>query len=180
MSDRLEAEAVQLFFSRGNVGNTMVAMCVNAKAQGDVITHVVTVMLKTPIQIQFTVLGLQPFQGKDLLIPYNFMSVEQREYVLRALREQHVWTVFEKSMTLRRQAQQRSLDPLDVLEGMCDKLLATKAYPDHQTRLVLCNIILQRIRASVPFSCAIQNGLNARLFSRREPDGGDAVPRADE
>jgi len=170
--EKLEDEAVQLFFSRGHIANSLVAMCTTAKCQGDVITHVTTTMLRAPMQIQLTVLGMQPFMSKDLLFPYTHMNAQQREFILKALHVERAWTVFDSSMTLRRSGQPRHLSQLDILEGLCEKLLATKAYDDEHTRVVLCNIILQRVRASVPFSCALQNGLNARLF--RSGDGGDA------
>jgi len=160
----IEDEAVRLFFSRGRVGNSLVVMCDNAKSTGDVITHVASVMIRTPLQIQLTLLGLQPFLGKDLLIPYDQMDSGQKEFVSKSLKEDKAWTVFESSMTLRCPNKNRMLDPLDVLEGMCQKLLGSTLHPDEQLRLVLCNIILQRVRACVPLSCALQNGLNKRLF----------------
>jgi len=184
MSQEIENEAIQLFFSRENVGNSLVIMCNNSKLTGDVITQVATAMMKTPIQIQLTLIGLQPFTGKELMVPYEHMNVSQKEFISRSIKDDKLWTVYDSSMTLRSPNKNVLIDPLDVLEGLCQKVLSTTAYDNEKLRLVLCNIILQRVKSSVPLSCALQNGLNQRLFKGDgtgiQTDGGNSSGRMNE
>lgn len=42
-------------------------------------------------QIQLTAAGVQPFAGKDLLIPWHQMSPEQRELLLDLVRDTELW-----------------------------------------------------------------------------------------
>lgn len=46
-------------------------------------------------------------------------------------------------------------------------MLASKTHTNTMSRLAICNIILQRVQASVPLSNSVQARLNATLFGGR-------------
>jgi hypothetical protein len=51
-----------------------------------------------------------------------------------------------------------------VLEALCASVLASTAYPDKRLRVAICNILLQRVQASIPIERGVQTVLNQRLF----------------
>ena len=51
-----------------------------------------------------------------------------------------------------------------MLESFCAHILCTKVLHDLSTRVALCNILLQKMQATVPISKGVQAQLNARLF----------------
>ena len=72
------------------------------------------------------------------------------------------------SMIYRRKGASAGLAPLDVLEAICTQILSCKRYSDSKARVAVCNIVLQRVQASVPMSQSLQAELNARLFPKQE------------
>lgn len=93
------------------------------------------------------------------------MDQAQREYLLDLTSEHSKWAVHESSMLWRRRGARVKLPALDILEAMCAQILsAEKAYADPRARVAICNIVLQRVQASVPLTPALQAELNARLF----------------
>ena len=75
------------------------------------------------------------------------------------------WIIHDNVMLYRRSGRRKELKAVDILESVCNQLLtANKTYPDPRARLALCNIVLQRIQASVPLSQGLQAELNNRLF----------------
>ena len=93
------------------------------------------------------------------------MDQPQRDFLLELTSNQSKWSLYESSMVWKRKGARTTLPALDVLEAMCTKILSAKtAYADPKARVAICNIVLQRVQASVPLSPALQAELNARLF----------------
>ena len=129
----------------------------------DPVTQTVLTMLACPVQVQLTAIGLQPFKGKELTFPYQKMSSEQKEVLKRALlKGSAAWNMYEHALAHRVRGE--SLRPLDVLEALCATILASTAYADRRLRVAVCNILLQRVQASIPLEKATLRTLNARLF----------------
>ena len=57
-----------------------------------------------------------------------------------------------------------TLKALDVLEALCTSVLTSTAYADKRLRVAVCNILLQRVQASIPIDRSVQAALNAKLF----------------
>jgi hypothetical protein len=173
-ADEQEQSLINSFFEPGSsqLRSTLSVLCENnaSKLQTpDLVTQTVLMMLISPVHIQLTAVGWQPFKGRELTYPYHLMSPGQRE-AIRALLDAapERWNVYEHAMTYRRSAPPVLLKTLDVLEAMCRSILEGRAYQDRRMRVVVCNILLQRVQASVPIDKGTQLELNTRLFPAGE------------
>ena len=140
----------------------------------DPVTATVLTMISCPVHLQLTAVGWQPFKGKDLTFPYQRMTVAQRETLRRTLELDHDqaggWTAYEHALVLRQPAMVvPRLPSLDVLEALCTTILHSAAYPDRRLRVAVCNIVLQRVQASLPVEKATLRALNDRLFPADPP-----------
>ena len=136
------------------------------KQNTDIITPTILVMLNSTLQMQLTAVGWQPFKSRDLTYPYHAMTSTQRGAILSLLREEHEgkWMVFDHAMIFKKGFQVMQLKPLDVLGALCTLVLASDTYPDKRLRLAVCNILLQRVQASMVLDKHTQIALNQRLF----------------
>ena len=106
-------------------------------------------------------------QGKDLTFPFFRMDAQQKQFLLETLSMGN-WKVHDSSMMHPLKGPRRILAPLDVLEAICGQILACKRYSDPKARVAVCNIVLQRVQASIPLSQSVQKELNQRLFAEKE------------
>ena len=158
-------EVRQAFFEPiARMQATLAILCDGQQQQSaDPVTQTVLTMLACPVHVQLTAIGWQPFKGKELTFPYQQMSSEQKEVLKRALLKGSAsWNVYEHALTHRIRGE--PLRPLDVLEALCATILASTAYADRRLRVAVCNILLQRVQASIPLEKATLRTLNARLF----------------
>jgi hypothetical protein len=162
------ARVATLFF--GDVAalqRTLAVLCEGQQKQqaADAVTQTVLMLLNSPVHVQLTAVGWQPLKGRELTFPYLEMTLEQRAAFRALLDEGSVsWHVYEHAMMYRKGAPPAQLKPLAVLEALCTSVLASEAYPDRRQRVALCNILLQRVQASVTIERGVQAALNARLF----------------
>lgn len=168
----VEKEFLKHFFQGNNLQSTIVSLCNNVNSGSihthDPISHNISVMLNTPWEIQLVANGLQPFHGKDLMIPYHCMNTEQREFLLHILSTTDQWSKYEYSLVYKHhKSTTHKLDTLDVLEALCQLIQNSQKYPDQRSKLAINNIILQRIHSSVPLSGPVQVALNKRLFAKK-------------
>jgi hypothetical protein len=173
----IEKEFLHHFFQGKNLQSTIVSLCKNVTGTTlhihDPISHNISIMLNTPWEIQLVANGLQPFHGKDLMIPYHCMNTEQREFLLHIMSMTDQWNKYEHSLVFKHRKPRQSpphtgkLDTLDVLEALCQLIQNSQKYPDDKSKLAINNIILQRIHSSVPLSGPIQVALNKRLFAKK-------------
>ena len=93
------------------------------------------------------------------------MLQNQKDFLLEMTTLEKKWIIHDNVMLYRRSGRRKELKAVDILESVCNQLLtANKTYPDPRARLALCNIVLQRIQASIPLSQGLQAELNNRLF----------------
>jgi hypothetical protein len=157
------------FFSKDVLASTLCVLCHHTKHPTDPITHTLLTMLTCSTNIQLTAVGLQPFRSKDLTLPYHSMTCKQREVLLELLRDKTKWNVYEDAMTYKGALGLTKVDPLDLLESLCSTVLSSPTYADKRMRVVICNILLQRVQSSVPLDKSVQAQLNARLFGTEKP-----------
>jgi hypothetical protein len=137
----------------------------NFKQQADPVTQTILTMLGSSIHIQLTAVGWQPFKGKELTYPFAQMTLPQRQSLKSLLGEGcKGWVVYEHAMLLRRNHLNIVLQPLQVLGALCASVLKSTVYSDKKIRMVICNILLQRVQASIPIERGIQSELNTLLF----------------
>jgi hypothetical protein len=143
----------------------------------DIITPTILMMLNTTLQMQLTAVGWQPFRSRDLTYPYHAMNQVQKEAILSLFGAEHEdkWTVFDHAMVYKRGQQPVQLKPLDVLGALCSLVLASDTYTDKRLRLAVCNILLQRVQASMALDKYTQMALNQRLFPRSSANPSNAA-----
>lgn len=150
------------FFGADSLARTLCVLCDNSKHAHDPIASTVQTMLNSPLHFQLTAVGWQPFRGKDLTFPYLMMTAPQRE-ALRGLLDGGC-KVYEHALVAKGQAPR--LQTLEVLVTLCGMILESSAYSDRRLRVAICNILLQRVQASVPIDKGTQAALNARVFGQ--------------
>lgn len=155
---------VKSFFEADSLATSLAVLCESCKHAQDPISATVLIVLTCPVQIQLTAVGWQPFKGKDLIFPYNMMSDAQRQVFRGFFEPPGAWRTYEHAIILKRSAPPVTLKPLDVLGALCSVILSSTAYKDRRHRVAICNILLQRVQASVPLDKGTQAQLNARLF----------------
>jgi len=175
------ARVVSLFFGDpASMQRTLAVLCESNQKQagGDTVTHTVLLLLSSPVHVQLTAVGWQPLRARDLTFPYAYMTQDQR-LALKALLDEgsERWHAYEHALVHRRSAPLSHLRPLDVLEGLCGLVLSSAAYPDKRLRVAICNILLQRVQASIPIERGVQATLNSRLFPPRASRPG--TPRCE-
>lgn len=138
----------------------------NHDRHADTVTHTILTMLGSPVHIQLTAVGWQPFKGKDLTFPFIHMKIEQRQALKTILDEgAEKWHVYEHAMMYKQKHKTIQLQPLNVLTALCMSVLSNSTYSDKRLRLTVCNILLQRIQVNIPIERSVQQELNTRLFS---------------
>lgn len=169
---------------------TIAILCdCHATPPSDPVTQTVLTMISCPMQVQITALGWQPFKGKELTLPFQRMSPQQKEVIKALLTDeskQAQWRVYEHALIFRRKggdgASAREdeipthLKPLDVLEALCTTILHSSAYTDRRYRVAVCNILLQRVQSAIPVDKSTLKRLNQNLFPQATPNEECAPP----
>lgn len=153
--------------------STIIALCHSNKPSypgTDTITLVIGVMITCPLDIQLASNGMHLFKDKDILFPYQHMSVSQREFLIQLLQCDSNWNYYDCCLTLRKnkQAPPITLDTCRVLQSLCSIIDGSKKFPSPQHRLAIMNIVLQRIHHKVAISKQVQAELNKFLFAKNE------------
>ena len=171
MQKSLEEKVIDAFFSPiSKMRSTLVLLCdCHTTPQADPVTHTVMIMIASPLQIQLTAVGWQPFKGKELTFPYQKMDAEQKEAIKSLLTDEtqrQQWGMYEHAVMYRKTTAPLALPlkTLDVLEALCTTVLKSAAYTDKRIRVAVCNILLQRVQASIPVDKNTLRELNTRLF----------------
>lgn len=159
---------------------TMGILCeCHAVPPADPLTQTVLTMIACPVQLMLTAIGWQPFKGRDLTIPYQRMSSEQKAVIRGLLADesrQKLWGMYEHSLVCRLRREDGSAEPmrlpqLDVLEALCTTILHSKAYTDRRMRVAICNIVLQRVQTSTAVEKTTLSRLNQKLFPVTSSEG---------
>lgn len=167
VDDPKHTRVITLFFEGlPTLQRTLAVLCEsNQKQPGtDTVTQTVLLLLTSSVHIQLTAVGWQPLKGRDLTFPYAQMTLEQRQALKNLMDDGQRWHVYEHALMHRRISQPITLKALDVLEALCTAVMASTAYADKRLRVAVCNILLQRVQASIPLDRGVQAALNAKLF----------------
>lgn len=167
-----EERVIQAFFKdKSSIQHTIAVLCEGHPLHHpDPVTQTLVTMITAQLQIQLTAVGWQPFKGKELTFPYQSMNLEQKEALQTLLKEDtQQWNVYEYAIVHRHRPGQGNTAPnlksIDVLESLCDMILKSTSYPDRRVRVAVCNILLQRVQASIPLDKNTLRELNSRLFT---------------
>jgi len=164
--DCSESELINSFFSEESLLASICVLCKINKHSQDPVSQTIVTILNCPIHIQLTLIGLQPFQGRELTFPYHMMTTNQRECIRSILvSNPSKWNSYEHAMVFKRSGTPVFLKPIDILTNLCTMIISSKSYEDKRLRVAICNIILQRIQANIPLDKTLQAQLNERVFS---------------
>lgn len=183
MTERAVLDA--FFTPTSRMQSTLAILCdSHAVPPTDPVTSTVLTMISCPVHVQLTALGWQPFKGKELTMPFQRMTSEQKEAIKALLtdeRRQPQWCMYEHALVFRRKDEADEggaagrepipthLCALDVLEAMCSTILHTNTYADKRYRVAVCNILLQRVQAAFPVDKTTLKRLNQNLFPPPAP-----------
>lgn len=168
----LQALRAAFFEPIARMQESLAILCDGQQQQStDPVTHTILTMLSCPIHLQLTAIGWQPFKGKELTLPYQRMTSEQKDVLRAALPSPQAascWRVHEHAITYHSQTPPEHLKAIDVLEALCTTILRSKAYADRRLRVAVCNILLQRIQSSVQIDKSTLRTLNTILFPAQD------------
>ena len=157
---------VSTFFTDDSLKHMLTYLCnTRQPASLDPVTATVLDLLMSKLQFCLTATGLLPFAGQaNLVYPYHMMSTHQKDFIRQALQERASYTVCNDAVVFKNNDKDLKLDPVQVLEAMCCKVLESKIHAEHSVKVGVCNILLQRVQSVVPISKGVQQRLNAVLF----------------
>lgn len=161
----MEQAFLHAFAGKDTMKHLITVLCKHNMAMPDPISHVVCIMLSSPLHIQLVANGLQMFRGKDVLFPYQSMSIEQREFLLKLMQEDN-WGTYEYCLVWKGFSAGVFLDHMLVLQSVCELVHGSKKYSDDRSKLAISNIILQRVHSNVVISKSAQAALNKLLFCK--------------
>jgi hypothetical protein len=158
---------ISSFFDAEGLQRMLTFLC-NSRLPGswDPVTSTVVDMLTLRLQFCLTADGLAPFRGKpDMVYPYHMMTMQQKTFLREELAVRSSYCICNDALVFHPTvcAPER-LDQVTVLEGVCNRILASGVHAEHRVRIGVCNIILQRVQGVVPISRGVQQKLNAVLF----------------
>lgn len=158
---------VSVFFGTDTLQRMLTFLC-NARLPGnwDPVTSTTVDMLTGRLQFCLTSEGLVPFRGKaDMVYPYHMMSPEQKTFLRDELAVRSSYCICNDAVVFHpAPGAAERLDQVKVLEGVCNRILASNIHGEHRVRVGVCNIILQRVQSVVSISRGVQQRLNAVLF----------------
>ena len=186
--DHSELEFFDMFFGNDSLKKTLKILCQSCANDGicdtvfdnsssltlkegprvfDPITSTLISCLTCKIQLMLVANGLQVFEGKRLLYPYQNMSVIQREFLIRLIGNRDLWKYHDQCLVYKKKVVFPVLDTSEVLQCFCMLIRNSKKYVDERSRLALMNIVLQRIHSNVAIPKALQRNLNSFLFDNK-------------
>lgn len=81
----MDKKFLEVFGGKENMKHLITVLCKHNVVAPDPISHIVCILLSSPVHVQLVANGLQMFKGKDILFPYQCMTVEQREFLLQLM-----------------------------------------------------------------------------------------------
>jgi hypothetical protein len=172
---------VELFLTGENLQKMYVYMC--GESLGDVsdpASNVACMMSTTPITLTITEVGVAPFKDRMTHIyPYSKMNNLQLGYIkmivndcmdLNATPSISCTSSIQMGggcilLVVLQQKTSRFLKGHSVIIAMCDAICNNKSSPDISTRIGMCNIIIQRVYASIHLSKETQRHITDHLAS---------------
>jgi hypothetical protein len=156
-------EYIKLFLQGKALRNLLLYACNNCTIEVlDPICTTVAVFLTVPVAFCLTSIGLMPFKGHSAIIfPLTLMSAHQQIFLMHYIQFLQVNQIGSTAtqmggaavLRLNKQLQSSvTLEHYDVLACLLRSILASTAYSNANTKIFICNVILQRIGVSVGLS----------------------------
>lgn len=127
----------------------------------DPVSEVAVTALTRPVQLILTEVGAIPFHSRPKIIfPYNKMTHEQKEFIRNCIKKTDEWTIMNEVLVFRKPSTQVTMCPIVVLTTMCSAILNAPSHHTTETKIKLCNLVLQRIQSHYPLDTKMQQVVN--------------------
>ena len=127
----------------------------------DPISETVVTALTRPLQLTLTEVGAIPFNSRPAFVfPYHMMTHEQKEYIWNCIKNTDEWTIINEVLVFRKPCTPVNICPVVVLTTMCSAVLGTPSHHTRETKIKLCNLVLQRIQSHYPLDTKMQQVVN--------------------
>jgi hypothetical protein len=142
----------------------------------DPITATVISLLTSPLQLCLNEVGIIPLVGRcKLIFPYNLMTDTQRHFVDACLQRTDEWNICNGHVLFKPPQKQLFIPPTGVFKALCENIFRSQTHPEHNAKMGLCNIILQRVKGSIPFTKSVQRDLNTWLQEHMLKNGSGLI-----
>ena len=157
-TDPLFERYMELFFSGKGLQTLITHLCNLNTCITDPITTVLLSVIKNPITLTVTHIGLVPIKDKyTLTLPFRYMTDEQRTFIRDALNEMKeanrgvVSTQMGGGCVISYICSQPQtfLNAVDVLSCFCRVVSRGSGSHSSQERKLICDIIVQRVSSGV-------------------------------
>lgn len=142
--------------------------------QMDPISNAVSLCLTRPLYFVINEIGVMPFQDRPhIVIPFSLMTARQKEFIHACIQHNNEWKICNETLVFHRCKMPLYVNPEKVLTCFCDLIMtAPTSSHDTNTRIALCNIILQRIQSHFPLDAFKQESINAFMIKyKKNVDG---------
>jgi hypothetical protein len=179
------AEYVEHFFSGDSLQRILLYMCNKCTLEvTDPLCSTLKMFLTTPIVFGVTRLGLVPFKDCTMAVfPYTHMTIEQKQFILGFLAAIQPRSAGRVSTQLgggclvmlgRVNTDTVNLRHSDVLICFCKAVIANNSYGTRQTRLSVCNVVLQRLGVVMGISRGTLQAVYDAVADEGNADEGNA------
>lgn len=137
--------------------------------QMDPISNAVSLCLTRPLCLIVNEIGVMPFQDRPhIVIAFSLMTSKQKDFVHACLQHRSEWKICNETVVFQRSRMPLHINPEIVLTCVCD-LIMTAQKNDHSsnTKISLCNIILQRVQSHFPLDAFKQETINSFMQQYR-------------
>ena len=127
----------------------------------DPITEIAVTALTRPVQLTLTEVGAIPFPSRpNLVFPYHRMTHEQKEFIRNCIKNTGEWIILNEVLVFRKPSTKVTVCPVVVLTTMCSAILNAPSQHTTETKIKLCNLVLQRIQSHYPLDIKMQHVVN--------------------
>ena len=133
----------------------------NSPTRLDPISDTVVAVLTRPLHLILNDLGAMPFHDRPALIfPYHLMTHGQKTFIRNCIDNVDEWTVTNELLVFRKPPCNINVCPVATLTTTCKAVIHARSSHDVETRIKLCNIVLQRVQGHYPLDARMQRIVN--------------------
>lgn len=157
MSATVFENYISLFFEGENLDRTLIRLCNLRISVPDSVCYVLLCMIKSPVLLTLTHLGLVPFKDRYMLVvAYKYMTPTQRQFlkdVTGQLQQDGVGLLSTQmgggAVIEYIHNSNFFIDPVNILSSFCRIVMQNSGKYSVHERRVICDIIVQRIGSTV-------------------------------
>ena len=167
-------EYIDVFFKGEALRNMLLYMCNRCTIEvTDPVCTTLSMFVTSPVIFAVTRLGLMPFKDCPMAIfPYTYMTRTQKMFILRFLSvlqpkaAGHVSTQLGGGFLVclgRKYTKTFYVTATDVLVCFCKAVMSDTVYSCKETRLNICNVVLQRLGVTIGISRGVMQAIRTEI-----------------